>query len=414
MTVSPPAILSRPPGQWAERLLVLGLYGLTGALLLGKAQFELAQYLVVLAVAGIFCARAAHFRFSRPVRITLALGLALLIQGWAMATGPIAGRFHHALGWALVLAAAVPLTPPRLTAGLGHPAAIGVLLVLFVVIQGTLQALCLNRIWQPATSESIALFRNIHYLGLYSAGTIPILYWLSCEHRPRWRWLWMAALAGDFWLLMQTHSRPGYLALVAAGLVAIPFQQSRLRLPALAAAVGLPLLLYGSGLFGFAARIDDFFAHLAEEERAVVWTETWNLQRTSSTLQWLFGHGIGQFFQDFQAVSSFHREAHQDFASPHNFILDLLYSHGILGVLLFLAGYAGLYAALAAAIRRAQDPGRRRVGILLVCVTTAHLVLGFFTIPFFARHNILPLGLIVGADLWALLWMARRDRSRAA
>jgi O-antigen ligase len=401
-------LFTRSGASAAEKLLLLGLYGFAFALLLGRSNFEPALYATALGAGAVLVARADDLRPSRPLLAALAFGAVFLVQGWAAADGPIAGKFHIALGWAMVLAAAVTLAPRGIGPRFGHPAVAAVLLVLFVVIQATAYELRIHRAIRSPNPEAVALFSNMHYLALYAAMTLPILYYLALNMRSAWRWVLGLALAGDFWLLMQTHSRPGYMALIAAAAVTVPFLAGRLRLAVLAAVVGIPALLYLSGAFGFAARLDDFFIHLAQEERAAVWRETWMLQEASSPKQWWLGHGMGRFFHDYQAVSSFHA-LDRDHSSPHNHFLDLLYSHGIIGLILFVLAYGLLYAKLAGVILRSRDVARRRFGILLVSVTTAHLIMGFFTIPFFSRHNILPFGLILGADLWGIRWISEND-----
>jgi hypothetical protein len=41
----------------------------------------------------------------------------------------------------------------------------------------------------------------------------------------------------------------------------------------------------------------------------------------------------------------------------------------------------------------------RRLGMLLLGLVIAQLVLGFFTMPFFARHNLYPVSVLLGVSL---------------
>jgi O-antigen ligase len=241
------------------------------------------------------------------------------------------------------------------------------------------------------------LFSNIHYLALYSAMTMPILYYLAVEAKSTVRWLFIALMVGDLFLLMKTQSRPGYLALLAGSLAVIPFLAPRFRLWTLGSSLLIPTALYLSGLFGFAARIDDLILNFAKEERPLIWRETMDLLARNSWSEWLFGHGLGQFYRDYQAAPSYHYEDY--YSSPHNYFLELLYSHGLAGLILLVFAYGLFYKLLAIRLADRDDNTRRRVGLLIVSITTAQLVMGFLTIPIFSRHNLYPLGLIVGAGL---------------
>jgi O-antigen ligase len=391
----------RSAGAVFEGLLLLGVYGFALSLLLGRGTYKPSLYVCAAGMAGLCACRRFRVRLDGPVLAMLGFGMVFLVQGWMTAAGPIEGDFHWALLWSMLAAAGVVWLPGRVAAGLSHRTVIAALLVLFVAAQIVAYR------FLPAGSIRAGLFSNIHYLALFSVITLPILYFLVMRDRSALRWLFLLVLAGDFWLLMRTHSRPGYLALLAAALVTVPFLSLRVRLGAVAVILLVPAALYCSGLFGFAARIDDLVANFAQEERPVIWRETWVLLKESSWMEWWFGHGLGQFFGDYQGISSFHYK--EDYASPHNYFLELLYSHGIAGLVLFVVAWGLFYGKLAAAISASREKGQREYGILLLGITTAQLVLGFLTIPFFSRHNLYPLSLILGAGLRYITDLRRHD-----
>ena len=379
------------PERFFRNLLLVSVYGFALSLLLGRGTYKPSLYLCLFAATGCLLCGRNRFGPDRPLLIVLGFGLAFLLQGWIMADRPISGAFQWAILSSLLVAAAVTWLPDRFGGRwrLTHGTASTAVLVLFVAAQGVAYRWPVNK---------AGLFSNVHYLALYTVITLPALYFFVLETGTAARWLLVLALAGDFWLLLKTQSRPGFLALLAASLAAIPYLSKRHRLIAASAIVLVPAALYFTGLLGFADRVNDLVANFAREERPVIWRETLELQSRSTMAQWWFGHGLGQFHWDYQAISSFHSRR-EDYYSPHNFLLDLLYSHGIAGLISFLLAYGLLFGKLAAVTSQSRERSGKAVGMLLISMSTAHLVHGFLTMPFFSRHNLHPLSLILGACL---------------
>lgn len=105
----------------------------------------------------------------------------------------------------------------------------------------------------------------------------------------------------------------------------------------------------------------------------------------------------GSSFLDYQQVSSFHSQ--RDFVSPHNFFLELFYSHGLFGLMLFSMLYYLWYRSMLYAVARSRSTSQHAVGVFMIGMMTAHFVFGFFTLPYFSKHNLYPLSLILGASL---------------
>ncbi|MGZ8244076.1 O-antigen ligase family protein [Methylomagnum sp.] len=371
-----------------QSLLLLGVYGFALALLLDVGLYRLSLYFCAAGIVGVALFSSPPLRVERPALATLGVGLVFLAQGWGVADAPIAGNFHRVLAWSMVAATAITLLPDRPGRWLSHRSAIAGLLVVFVAAQVT--AILLR-------PKLPGLFPNIHHLALYSVVTVPVLYYLATRAKGVARWVFAAALAGDLFLLMKTQSRPGYLALLAASLVVVPFLAPRIRWLTLTATVLIPTALYFSGLFGFAARLDDLVVNFAKEERPLIWRETLSIQMRSSWSEWWFGHGLGQFYENYRAAPSYHYEDH--YASPHNYLLELLYSHGLTGLILMIVAYILFYRKVVSRLFNSGDNDHRRVGVLIISIVTAQFVMGFFTVPFFSRHNLYPLVLIVGVGL---------------
>jgi O-antigen ligase len=384
--------------KFASGLLALGVHAYALSLLMGRGTYEPALIICAVAVAPRVLDPEGRSRLRGPLIWVLLAGVAFLVPGIWMASRPIGGDFHWALASCLLATTAIVMLPLGPDARPNPSTAAAFMMMVFVAfhLAGNAWGVQENKVgWAGG-------FNNIHYMALFAVMSMPLLIYLTLGAGGRVRRLLAGALAADFWLLMQSHSRPGYLALIATALVFLLFVAPRRRW---LGALALLLLLsgvYASGLFEFSARINDFLTHLDQEERAVIWREFLRLQENSTPAQWLFGHGLGQYFMDYQAISSFHDLPHglnRDFSSPHNFFLEVLYSCGVWGLLVFLSGYLAWFRAVIQAIRANQIPEWRGLGLMLLSVMTAQLTMCFFTIPFFSRHHLHPLSLILGASL---------------
>lgn len=388
---TPPAGLAARRLPWLEAgffplLLLLAVYGYALSLLLGAGTYKPALYLSAAGVAGMLGVHRGA-GLLRPAWVAIGLALALLAHGCLMAGDRLWGVYHAALPWFAVAVAAVVLVPDRFgPERLDHGALLGFLTALAVGAQIVALGARVNR---------AGLFSNIHYLSQFTILTLPLLLYWALRGPSVLRGLMWLAIVGDFWLLLKTQSRPGFLALLAGGLATAPFLAPRARWAALAAVALVPGSLYATDLLGFAARIDDFAAHFRTDERVVMWREAWGLLAENTPREWWLGHGFGQFYWDYQAVSSF--SPMENFAFPHNFVFEVLYSHGIVGLLPVVVAYGLFYRHLAAATRASHTASRRLAGALVIGAFTAVLVHGFLTLPLISRHHLYPLSLVLGA-----------------
>lgn len=394
--------LPRLNGDFFPALLLLSIYGFALSLLLGRGTYQPSLYLCALATAGMLVFRRDEIRPERPTLVFLGLGSILLAQGLAMAGDRLTGGFHIALSWTMLVVFAIQLLPERFRECRppSHAAVAAVCLLVFVLAQVAAYPLKLNK---------AGLFSNLHYLALFSVITLPLLFYFALAVQGARRGLYALALVGDFWLLMKTQSRPGFVALLAGALATLPFLSRPYRWAALLAIVLLPTLLYVTGVFGFAARVDDLAANFLAEERVAIWRETWAMQTRSSALEWWLGHGFGGYFWDYQSVSSFHGV--EEFTFPHNYFLELLYSHGIAGLAIVSIAYGLFFGKLASATSSCHDTTQKLVGVVLIGMASADLVLGFLTLPLFSRHNLYPFSLILGASLYYLRNNAPHERT---
>ncbi|NCA88993.1 MAG: hypothetical protein EOM92_08765 [Gammaproteobacteria bacterium] len=390
-------------------ILLLGIYGFAISLAFQLGGYRSFLHASLLPFAWMLFQGRGTLPWSKPLWWLLGLGGVFLLQGLAMATGPIEGGHHEVLGWSLFAAILITLLPAQVGPRGDHRSLLAVITVVFVLAQVGAW------FWRPQPymdGRLLGVFSNPHYLALYTLLALGLLIYLIDFYRG-WRgWLLGVVLVLDVLLLILSRSLPAWLGLVAGTLVLLPYAPRWRAVMTLALFLLLLAGVHLSGWFDLSVGIKTALIYLASDERWVLWREFWILQQESTGWQWLLGHGFGQFLNDYMPVSSFHAqrvEPYFDFASPHNYFLELLYSHGFIGVLLLCLGYGLWLGGLVRGINTSGTVDQRRQGMLLLSLVTAQCVLGFFTMPFFARHNLFPVSVLLGISLRYLAAREKHD-----
>tara|TARA_B100000941_G_scaffold286071_1_gene259060 strand:- start:726 stop:1172 length:447 start_codon:yes stop_codon:yes gene_type:complete len=132
------------------------------------------------------------------------------------------------------------------------------------------------------------------------------------------------------------------------------------------------------------------------DERLVLWGDSWKMQVESSLQNWIFGHGFGGFRENFSEYSSFSNAI--QFVFPHNFLLEVLYNNGLLGVLSFLAAFTGIIIKLHKNYRISKDI----LNILAIMLVVSLFLFGFLTLPLLSKYNTYSLSFVIGFSLWIL------------
>ena len=132
------------------------------------------------------------------------------------------------------------------------------------------------------------------------------------------------------------------------------------------------------------------------DERLVLWGDSWKMQMESSLQNWIFGHGFGGFRENFSEYSSFSNAI--QFVFPHNFLLEVLYNNGLLGVMSFLAAFTGIIIKLHKNYRISKDI----LNILAIMLVVSLFLFGFLTLPLLSKYNSYSLSFVIGFSLWIL------------
>ncbi len=387
-----------------DGLLTLGLLIFLLSLLMSRGSFTIGLVLMGLGVflRGLY--RQELFNWTRPLGAFIGLMTVWIVQGFLMASDLPYDMVVPLFGSMVVVAAILQL-PPTPGSKIRWEPLLTACLVFFVTIH-----LSYDVFWTrwPKFGKS-ALFTNIHYIAQYAVFTLPFLVMEALRTLGRVRWLMVLLILGDLWLLLESRSRPGYLSLIASVLVVLPYLGRGLRWQSLGLLVGLLGILYLCNVAHFQERINEMVLHFYEDERGEIWVETWLLQSKSTPVEWILGHGLGQFAHDYKIVSLLKRI--KPYWAPHCFLFEIIYSHGLLGLLLLLLAGRLFFQQLLKAIRVSVGDDRT-MGLLLLAMATALGVDGFFTIPFWSRNFLYPMSLVVGASFLYLQRLLVTDKPR--
>jgi O-antigen ligase len=242
--------------------------------------------------------------------------------------------------------------------------------------------------------KSYGTLRNPHYLAQYCLLLLFAGFFLFHQATTRWQQLLLAlAILALGILLIFTRSRPAWLALVLSCVVFFSLQRYRFswRIPSMVVTVILAVYVLNAG--GVRDRVNDLVFNVAHEERVTIWHDALTLQLESSPRQWLFGHGINRFYEEFKPYSEYQAKGKASFTTPHNYLIEVLFSIGLTGLLasggLVLVLYWRLY-------RQYHRCNQSFYVTTLITILTANLLFTSITISFFRSYNLLILALIGG------------------
>lgn len=149
----------------------------------------------------------------------------------------------------------------------------------------------------------------------------------------------------------------------------------------------------------FSGRFEALLFHLGSEERAVIWQDAWALQKSSTLNQWIIGHGLSlsAFEEAFKPFSQFHL-VNNDFNTPHNYFLEILYASGMVGLFLFICLIYFIVKNLLLHIK--ANKGYRDLYLLLLFMLITNLITVSITVPFTSSYNLMMIALVAGIMLF--------------
>lgn len=263
------------------------------------------------------------------------------------------------------------------------PISIMILLIIYCIAQATGLVVFKN---------PHGINKNPHYLALYSSLGLPLAIYCLFFVKHRLRYLMVPVVVSLGYFVLHTSSRPAWIALSIAAASMLLLLKGKERLAISFLILVVPIGLFWTNLAGFGDRMSELARNMETEERVEIWQETWGMQKASTLYEWVVGHGLDSFEEDFKNYVQFCSAA--DFNSPHNSILEMLYISGALGLMMSIWLYWWIYSRL---WRMAQDVLiRGRIALLLISMVTINLLFIMITIPFISHYNIYTLALLIG------------------
>ncbi len=260
--------------------------------------------------------------------------------------------------------------------------------ILIIIIYVILQSIFL---W--VFNKPFGTAKNPHYLALFSSVCMITAIYCFFNTSIKLKCLLgiCILLLGAF--LIESSSRPAFLALILSGLLLTYFLKRKSKFYAVLTATLTLLSLGLTNLGGFAERIIDLIANISTEERIVIWQETWKMQEDSSLSEWVVGHGISTFEEAFKPYSSYHL-INIDFNSPHNYLLELLYTSGLLGLFLVFFMFWLIYKKLICSIM--SEDKHKFIYMTLMTVLTSTVICSSLILPFFYSYTLNIIALVMG------------------
>ena len=361
------------------------------SLLVGKGTYLLSLYL--LGTGLILKLFVAKSDLVFPGIVRFFVFIFIMIWLWGILPNQAATwESGSALIWFVCILFGIFQVKKSILFPIGLEKILGLLLVYFVLINCSAAVLYGENV--SFRSGYKGLFKNIHFLSEYAVMLAPALVYKTIYSSVKGRFVYGISLMGDIGLILASLSRPGYISAICSVLVLMPFLTPRFRLSSLSLLSMVLAVIYWGNISRFRERIDDLILNITADERAPIWRDFFLMQGDSTTLQWLFGHGLGQFVLDFHERAMF--SPRLLFLSPHNFFFEVLYSHGFLGFVMVSSIFCFLYQVLVQAIKREKNDLTRHQGLVLLATLTALILHCFFTMPFFSRDFLLPLSLVTG------------------
>lgn len=262
------------------------------------------------------------------------------------------------------------------------------IILIYVVIQATY-------LW--VFNKPHGTTKNPHYLALYSSVSMIVAIYCFLNASVRLKWILGVSilLLGVF--LIHTSSRPAWLALILTGIFTAYFLKVKSRRYTVLIMVVTLLFLTFSNVGNFSERTQDLIENVNTEERVTIWQETWAMQANSSLTEWAVGHGLDAFEENFKSYSSYHLKG-VDFNSPHNYLLEILYLSGLLGILLTFVMFWFIYKELVCYILLAGE--NKSIYMVLMAVLTSNIIFTSITLPFFTSYNMNIIALVVGIMIY--------------
>lgn len=262
-----------------------------------------------------------------------------------------------------------------------------VLACLFVLIQFFVYAFIGNEF---VHSWHFGTFNNPHHLALYILLTAPVLISFALYYRNAKSFFLVFLLTLSAWMMLKTSSRPAWLGILLGVSVLIPFLSGKTRRAVAVLTLIIPGFLYIVS-DQFHDRVQDLILHISTEERVDIWKNSWQMLKSNSISEWVDGHGFDSFPNGYSVFTNF---TGPQYTHPHNFVFEIVYTSGVLGLLLAMVLYYILVKKVVVVCKNETNGHMSNVGKLTLASVTMLFFHTFLTLPFFSTYNFYVLAML--------------------
>ena len=255
---------------------------------------------------------------------------------------------------------------------------------------------------EPGKLVPYSLYSNMHHFGSFTSMILPILFYFAIRSKGVLRLSCSVCAIGAFYLLWESSSRISWLSFFGSVLIAaFVFLRNKKLWLGLAGVMAVSFIAaFVSGFGAIKSRISDILVNWRTEERITVWTDTLRMLSDNSFADWLFGHGIGSYRYYFPGYSTLKIDGViVNWNFPHNFLLQIIFENGVIGLLTMSAGMALLVVGLWRGYRRLKKESDRYLLVTIFTLFWINFIHGALTLSFYHKYFIYPLSMIVGISL---------------
>jgi len=240
-------------------------------------------------------------------------------------------------------------------------------------------------------------FTNMHHLSSFSILTIPAIAYCFMVTKGWYKFLFLPVALLDIDLLLKIGSRPAILGIaVGAIFILIVLTRGWRKWGGLLLLCVIFVSLYITDYGNVYSRFEELVVNFLQEERFALGRSAWNMIKDNSLTAWIFGNGIGGARSVLPQYSTGVLKA---LIFSHNYLLEIFYESGIIGVISVFGGIAWL---LIYAIKAAKQTDNKNIRIFISCMVVAFiswLIHTGLTFPFYSKYSQYSLGFILGVLL---------------
>jgi hypothetical protein len=276
----------------------------------------------------------------------------------------------------------------------------------FVVLSA---AVCWQAVVHYVFQMPYGTFSNPHYLASFLMLALPVLAYSLIVTRGWYKFCFFPVILLDADLLLRIESRPAVFGIVVGTIFLLVFlTKGWRRWGSLLLLSAILVSLYITDYGNVYSRFEELIVNFSKEERLPLWRSAWDMLKDNNLTAWIVGHGIGA---GRSVLPQYSPEVLKSLIFSHNYLLEICYENGIVGVTLLFGGIACL---LISAVKTAKQTKNRNISNFIksmIVVFISWLIHTGLTFPFYSKYSQYSLAFILGALLPVLRQPAmQKDR----